>query len=111
MDTVFAHGRIADFLAAIMLVEALILACTHAITGRGLPPSRLIPMLCAGAFLVLALRAALTDAPLVLVIAAVACAGIAHAFDLTLRLKDRYGPPPCTGRRGRDFRRAGNERT
>jgi hypothetical protein len=75
-----ASGRLADAILLLVAVEALVL-WRHP-QGRSL-----LPNLAAGACLLLALRAALTDAPVALLGLWLALAGVAHAVDLTGRLR------------------------
>jgi hypothetical protein len=56
----FAGGRIADCIAALMLLEFIALTLVRAKSARGIPPLELGASLGAGIALLFALRAALT---------------------------------------------------
>jgi len=58
----FANGRAVDLVLFLMLLEGIVLAAYHRRTGRGVAARDLLGVLLAGAFLLLALRAALTGA-------------------------------------------------
>ncbi len=60
MAELFASGQIVDLILALTLVEALILWLYHRRSGRGPAPADYIGSLLAGAFLMLALRGAIT---------------------------------------------------
>jgi hypothetical protein len=55
-------ARVIDLILLLMACEAIVLAVVHARGGGGIAPLRLLPNLLAGAFLMLALRAALSGA-------------------------------------------------
>jgi hypothetical protein len=81
----FESGRIVDLVLALVVLEALLLSMLWVRTSRGLPPVPLIVNLAAGAFLLLALRAALTDGGTVAVGGFLLLALPAHLVDLALR--------------------------
>ena len=85
MDELFDSPRIADLILAVLLVEGLWLTWRFSRTGRRPGPRTFAPFLAAGACLVLALRAALTEASWPWMAAALAGAGAAHLVDLALR--------------------------
>ncbi|MFO0154838.1 MAG: hypothetical protein ACK53U_11625 [Alphaproteobacteria bacterium] len=58
----FASGQVADFMVALLLIEALALLAFWRVSGRGLPPRSVIALVLPGVFFALALRAALTGA-------------------------------------------------
>jgi len=74
----FASGRIVDALLLLVLLEAVLFLRA----GRG---RTLLPNLAAGACLLLALRAALTGAPVALLGLWLALAGVAHGLDVAGR--------------------------
>ena len=78
-------GRIVDLILALVLLEGLLLIAFHKFSGRGLQPSRLIANLAAGASLLLALRAALTDAGPTVIAAMLLVSLLAHLWDLAMR--------------------------
>jgi hypothetical protein len=77
--------RMVELAIALTLAEAAALLLWHRLTGRGLAPRQWLPMLGAGLFLMLALRATVAGATLAPVAAALAAAGLAHALDLARR--------------------------
>ena len=85
MTELFASGRVADLLLAILALEAAALWWWHRRTGGGVALGRALPFLLAGAGFALALRAALTGAWWGWTALALAGAGAAHAWDLRSR--------------------------
>jgi len=85
MAELFATGRVVDLILALMVLEALVLVVLWARTARGVPPLSLIVNLAAGACLLLALRAALTDSGAVVTGGLLALALVVHLADLALR--------------------------
>ena len=78
---------------AALLVEAVLLLAWHRRTGGGLPPRSLLPTLVAGGGLMGALLALLAGAPLGVLPALLALAGIGHVLDL----RRRWQPPSRRG--------------
>lgn len=74
-----------DFVIAVTVVEAAVLALLHARSGRGLPPGEFMPALTAGLGLLLAARAGASGADGFWVAAGLLLAGAAHALDLKRR--------------------------
>jgi hypothetical protein len=72
-------GRIADLILAIMAIEAAIFGILSRRTGKGPPIGLLIVTMLSGAFLVLALRGALTGAAWPLIAGALTLSMVAHA--------------------------------
>lgn len=87
MSALFADGRAVDLILLLMLIEGAVLAAYRWRTGRGLAIASLAAMLLAGAFLLLALRAALTGAPWTDIALWLMAALAAHLFDLGRRLR------------------------
>lgn len=85
MSGLFASGLVADFVLALVALEAGLLAWHRRRTGRGVPVGETLAFLGAGACLLLALRAALVGASWEWVAAPLAGAGAAHIADLALR--------------------------
>ena len=85
MAELFASGRLVDLILAIVAIEAAFLVFYWRSTGRGVSPGDLLPNLCAGALLLLALRLSLGDAGWELCCASLAAAGVAHLVDLNRR--------------------------
>jgi hypothetical protein len=93
VTALFASGRIVDLILALMVLEAIILLVYRSVTGRGVPAVGLLINLLAGAFLLMALRSALTnatalDAPWGDTAAWLALALVAHVADLARRWRD-----------------------
>lgn len=82
IDAIFASGRIFDIVLAVLLVEAVVLSAVWILTGRGVPPARILPFLLSGAALVAACRASGLEAPWPVVGGFLALALCAHAFEL-----------------------------
>ena len=98
MDAFFALGYAADVVIAWLLVEAVWIAWFHRRTGGGVAPKDAAAAWCAGLFLALALRGALTDAPAPVLGVLLLAAGVAHLADLRQRWRSREpssprGPP------------------
>ncbi len=74
-----------DIVIAVTLLEMAALALYHRRTGRGMAPLDLVPALGAGLALMLAVRAALSDAAWMWVAAALLAAGLAHLADMRRR--------------------------
>ncbi len=85
MEEFFRSGFLADVILAVMIAEALLLLAYRKATGRGLAPGDLLPMLLAGACLVMALRAVLTGSNWPVVMLFLLAALLAHMFDLYRR--------------------------
>lgn len=85
MSEFFASGRAIDLVLLVMLLEGLLLGVLFRRRGIGVVPADLLPMLLAGACLLLALRAALTQAPWPWVAGWVTLALFAHLADLRRR--------------------------
>ncbi len=60
MTDFFAGGHVATLLLGVLAMEAALLLACWRWRGQGVPPASLIAFLASGAFLALALRAALT---------------------------------------------------
>jgi hypothetical protein len=85
LHDLIATGRIADLILALMAVEAMALAIYGKVTGAGIAPSCIIANSLAGAFLILALRAALANNAAIQIAIWLAAALLAHVCDLALR--------------------------
>jgi hypothetical protein len=85
VDALFAGGRVIDLILVLMAVEGLVLGWLYRKTGRGIAPVRLWPNLLAGAFLMLALRAALTDSGSAAIASWLVLGLAGHVVDLGLR--------------------------
>jgi hypothetical protein len=85
MAELFASGRLVDAVLVIVAIEAAFLAVYWRSTGRGVSSGDLLPNLCAGAFLLLALRLSLGGAGWRLCCGSLAAAGLAHLVDLNRR--------------------------
>jgi hypothetical protein len=85
MAELFASGHLIDFILIVVVVEAAVLLLLWRRAGRGVAPSDLLPNLCAGAFLLLALRAVLAGAGWMTASFCLASAGLAHLTDIYRR--------------------------
>ncbi|QIK38803.1 DUF3995 domain-containing protein [Caldichromatium japonicum] len=85
MSELFASGRIIDLIVGLLLAEGAGLVLYHRRTGRGIPPRQLVGFLSSGVFLMLALRAALTNVHWLWIWLALLGALISHLADLALR--------------------------
>lgn len=81
----FASGRVVDLVLVLVALEAALLVWHRRRSGRGVPAAEALAFLLSGAFLLLALRAALAGASWEWVAAPLAGAGVAHLVDLRLR--------------------------
>ena len=85
MSDFFADGRAVDLILVLMVLEGILLAAYRWRTGRGIAVVDLLGMLLAGAFLLLALRAALTGASWSRIAVWLLAALAAHLVDLVRR--------------------------
>lgn len=85
MDELVDSGRLIDWILGLVVIEALALALWHRLAGRGPPLAELWANLAAGGCLLLALRAALSEAPWTWIAAALCAALCAHLLDLSGR--------------------------
>lgn len=85
MAELFASGRLVDLILILVVVEALALILYWHRARRGITPLDLLPNLCAGAFLLLALRATLAGSGWMTASGCLALAGLAHLIDLYRR--------------------------
>jgi hypothetical protein len=86
MDQLFASGRIVDLILALMLAEYFGLRLYLARSGRSIASLGLATFLLSGAFLVLALRVALTGGDWIWISFFLIAAFIVHLLDLRRRL-------------------------
>jgi len=85
MAELFASGRLVDLILIVVVIEALALLLLWRRAGQGVAPSDLLPNLCAGALLLLALRAVLAGAGWMTASLCLAAAGFAHLIDIHRR--------------------------
>jgi hypothetical protein len=85
MAELFASGRLVDLILVIVVIEATCLVLYWRFAGSGVAPGALLPNLCAGVFLLMALRLSLGGAGWSLVCGSLAAAGVAHLIDLNRR--------------------------
>lgn len=85
MESLFASAQIIDAILIMVLLEAVLIWLWHRITGRGLALVAVLPLLTSGFLLLLALRAALVQAPWPLVALPVTGSLATHIADLILR--------------------------
>ena len=89
MAELFASGRLIDLILALMALEAAFLAVLPRFVAWAPPFASLWPTLLSGAFLMIAVRFALTNTSWVFIATALLAALLAHVVDLTLRLRRR----------------------
>jgi hypothetical protein len=89
MEALVRSGQVADLVLACLLIEAVALLAWRRFAGRGPAVAEVLALLLPGAFLVLALRFALTGAAWPLIPAMLAAALGAHLLDLGRRLRGR----------------------
>jgi hypothetical protein len=85
MAELFASGRLVDVILIVVVVESAVLLLLWRRARRGVPPLDLLPNLCAGAFLLLALRAVLAGSGWIPASFCLAAAGLAHLTDIYRR--------------------------
>ena len=85
MDELFRSPHLVDLILAVVTAEFAAVTLLWRRRGRGVSPRTLLPNLLAGAFLLLALRCALTQAPWFFLAACLAASGVANAADLRQR--------------------------
>lgn len=85
MANFFASGLVADLVLLSLAVEVVVLAAWRRHTGRGPAAIDLLALALPGAFLALALRAALTGAAWPWLALALSAAFLAHLADLSRR--------------------------
>jgi hypothetical protein len=85
MAELFASGRLVELILALVAIEVALLLILWRSKGRGVSPGDLLPNLCAGAFLLLALRLSLGGAGWKLCCGSLAAAGASHLIDLNRR--------------------------
>ena len=85
MADLFASGRFVDFILVVVVLEASALLLYWARARRGIAPLDLLPNLCAGAFLLLSLRATLAGGGWMIACLCLAAAGLAHLTDVYRR--------------------------
>ena len=89
LEGLYASGRVADLLVALVALEAVALSWWHRRAGRPGLPWGLLLTLATGAALVMALGAALTDAPWQTVGGWLLAALAGHVADTWLRRPQR----------------------
>jgi hypothetical protein len=85
MSVLFVNGAVVDVILALVLVEAIAVIAYRFATGGGPELIGFICNLLAGAFLLFALRAALSGAHWIWLAASLSGALVAHAADLLTR--------------------------
>jgi hypothetical protein len=85
MADLFASGRLIDLILVVVVLEAAVLLLYWARVRRGIAPLDLLPNLCAGAFLLLALRVTLAGGGWMMASLCLAAAGLAHLTDVYRR--------------------------
>ncbi len=85
MAELFASGRIADVVIALMVMEAIALVAYRSFSGHGIETSQVLTNLAAGICLFMAVRFALTAADWPWIGGSLALALVAHVADLRSR--------------------------
>ena len=85
MTPSFSLAQLIDMVIAFTLVECLLLAGYHRITGQGVALRDLLPNIGAGLCLMLALRCLARDTGSASVMLFLMAAGVAHGGDLLMR--------------------------
>lgn len=85
MSDIFASGRIVDLILVLMFMEAIVLTFYYRRTGEGVTPSSVASLLIPGAFLLLAVRGALTGAAWHWIALLLLAAFMAHLADIKQR--------------------------
>jgi hypothetical protein len=85
MADLFASGRLVDFILILVVLEAAVLLLVWRNARWGIAPADLLPNLCAGAFLLLALRITLGGGGWMPASGCLAVAGVAHLIDVSRR--------------------------
>jgi F0F1-type ATP synthase membrane subunit a len=88
MGEFFASGRAVDLILGLMVLEISGLAIYRQKTGRGVSVSRLAGNMLAGAFLLLAVRAALTGAAWPWIAGFLLAGLLGHFIDLAQRWRE-----------------------
>ena len=88
MADLFASGRFVDFILVVVVLEAAALLLYWARARRGIAPLDLLPNLCAGALLLLALRATLAGSGWMIASLCLSAAGLAHLTDVYRRWRN-----------------------
>ena len=86
-------GRLIDWIIGLVGLEALLVLGWRLASGRGPSPVAFIGNLVAGAFLLLAVRGALTGAAPMLIALSLGAAGAAHLVDLAGRWNEGHPSP------------------
>jgi len=85
MQQFVVSGRIVDLILFVVVLESVVIGYIRARHRSGIEWRALLPNLLAGAALLLALRAAITDAAWPWISTWLAVAGLAHVADLRTR--------------------------
>jgi len=85
MADLFASGRLVDLILLVVVIEAAVLLLSWRHARRGIAPGDLLPNLCAGGFLLLALRLTLSGGGWMTACFCLAVAGLAHLVDVSRR--------------------------
>ncbi len=85
LDDLITSGRLVDLILLLLVVELIALIVLRRVRRTGPRLGDVLPTLVSGAFLLLALRLALTGAQPTWIAASLAGAGLAHVADLVRR--------------------------
>ena len=89
----FSSGRAVDLAIAITVMEGVVLAFYHRVTGRGVAPKQYVLNVMSGLCLMLALRLAMTGSAWLWVALSLSMSGVIHAVDMASRWQ-RSGRQP-----------------
>lgn len=81
----FQSGRIADIVAVVIVIEAIMLITVKYLTGHGINSGKVIALLVPGFCLVMALRSVMADEPWYWLALWLTLSLIAHLIDVWLR--------------------------
>lgn len=91
LQSLITTGRIVDVMLAFVVLEIIVLGLYRRATGDGIPMPKLLVNIGAGTSIMLALRAALTNADWKWIAAWLVCGLLFHSSDIALRFRRSPG--------------------
>ncbi len=85
LEALLGSGRIVDLMIVLLVLEIILITTLRKTKGVGIAPLPLVVNICAGASIMLALRASLTEAGWQHIAVFLLCALVFHIWDLVLR--------------------------